>query len=84
MRAFDKRYNSIQYKLKFYLPYHVAESLLVFCTLSVLNASSFDQYSVQLRKASRRALRRKSACMNETASMVGGQSDGLKLIQYDL
>lgn len=54
VRTFGEHCNSGLYILKFHLLDHVVEDLRLFGTLSVLDASRFEQYSVSIKQATDR------------------------------
>lgn len=61
--------------MKFVLLDLVLEEAPEFGTLSILDASLFERYSVNVKHAYRHASNRRDTCMNETVRVEGCRMD---------
>lgn len=66
------------YTLKFYLQTYTAKYLRAFHTLSVPDASPFEQYYLYIKHAPSRESR-KDTCMNEAMRIVENGVDGVEV-----
>lgn len=73
MRAFNESCIPVLNTLKFHMLDQVVGELRVFSSLSVLDASTFEQYNVYRKQAHRLNLRYLDTCMKKVVNMMGYQ-----------
>lgn len=80
MKSFIERCCPGQFTPKFYLLDHIVEDLRILGTLSVFDASLFEQCKVNIKQAYKRALLRSDTFMYENVHRVDRQQDNSEFL----